>query len=365
MERSWFKYGNFDTRDYPNLLIELLPNRNIAEKSTDQVSVFGQNGVIAYPGGLKNTTRVYNIALISNEDDRINRFGTLARFIDLKLRSQDINSELTDSYLVFPDDKIPKATKWATSTKYSDIVTNKKTYYLASYVNAETITNLYNVAARVTVTFNTNPLYYSFEARSYLSSATNSLLYIYFNDDHSIRPGHDAIGYPFLFLLGDGESVVEQKYWQPADIFWFSGSKLKLHAKSMRDDNTFNIRVYYQPVYYDNYPSGEHATNGDVITIESRKENGNWQRYSQDDEITIDMQSGIITDKFGNSRLAYAQGKINDFPLPWSLTMFDNNRQPYVRYFMVSGSDNASMYNGRMVFGSTHWTFSLEVIKHE
>lgn len=369
MEKSWFKYGNFDTRDYPNLLIELLPNRNIPERNTDQVSVFGQNGIIAYPGGLKNTSRTYNIALISDEDDKINRFGTLGRFIDMQLRSQNIRSELTDSYLVFPDEKIPAATKWAASTKHSNIAYNRKVYYIASYVNSETITNLYNVAARVTVTFNTSPIYYSFEGRSYLTSAARSLLYIYFNDDASIRPSGDSISHSFLFLFGDGEGGIEQKYWQPVDNFWFKDSELKLHAKALNDRSTFDYDIYYQGIYYDNYPSGGHADTifESATRLESRLADGTWLFYNKDDEITLDLQTGEITDKFGKRSIKYrlASPHSKFFTFPMSLSSYDNQRQSFVTRAYCSGSpDNMTMYNGRMVFGLSNWAFSWEVIKH-
>lgn len=369
MEKSWFKYGNFDTRDYPNLLIELLPNRNISERNTDQVSVFGQNGVIAYPGGLKNTSRTYNIALISDEDDRINHFGTLARFIDMQLRSQNIRSELTDSYLVFPDEELPPATKWGASTKYSNIAHNRKVYYIASYINSETITNLYNIAARVTVTFNTSPIYYSFEGRSYLASATSSLLYIYFNDDRSISPSGDRVKYPFLFLFGDGEGVIEQKYWQPVNDFWFKNSELKLHAKALKDRSVFDYNIYYQGVYYANYPSGMHADTifESATRLESRLADGTRLYYNKDDEITVNLQNGEITDKFEKRCIRYKLTSPHSkfFTFPMSLSSYDNQRQPFVTRSYYSGSpDNLTMYNGRMVFGLGDCAFSLEVIKH-
>ena len=367
MEKSWFKYGNFDTRDYPNLLIELLPNRNIPEKNAGQVNVFGQNGIITYPGGLKNTSRAYSIALISKEDGDVNRFGTLARFVDLKLRSQDICSELTDSYLAFPDDKLPPARKY-NAASYSNVAYNKKIFYNASYINSETITNLYNVAARVTVTFNVSPVYYSFRLQSHGISSTSQYTYMYlhFNDDKNKKiDNYSTEDYPLLFVCGvDGGNL--ERYIQPLDVFWLRDSKLKLHAKALNDGTNFLFSPCYYGIYYTNNSSSYKAFSQSRTGIESRSADGTELLYNKNDEIAIDLQNGEIVDKFGKRCVSYKSSPYHKFfTLPMTLTDYDNKRQQFVRSpIHPSEANESTMYNARTDFIGSGCRFSLEVIKN-
>lgn len=365
MEKSWFKYGNFDTRDYPNLLIELLPNQNIPEKSADQTNVFGQNGSVIYPGGVKNTTRTYHIAMISDEDDTVNRFGSLARFIDWQLRSQEINSELTDSYLVFPDEEIPQATlggpPW-TYPKYPDMVQDKKSYYLASYLSSEAISNIYNVAARVSVSFTVSPVYWSFKLRSYPSGSTQHLMKVIFNDDGWFSVPGDTITHSFVFFVGNKDRSTNGQYYQPLDNFWERNTELRLHVKAL-DTGYFGINIYYQAIYYDNYPSEVNVAD----IPESRVNIGlvPSRSYSKDDEITIDLKTGKFSDKYGDGNLYYARPS-EYIAVPISIRSLDDGRRPFVTSAHTNSSDQATVYGGYLVFfPEPNWSFSLEVIKHE
>lgn len=362
MEKSWFKYGNFDTRDYPNLLIELLPNQNIPEKNAEQTNVFGQNGSILYPGGVKNTTRTYHIALISDEDDSINRFGSLARFIDWQLRSQIVNSELIDSYLVFPDEELPQATlegsPW-TYPKYPDMVHDKKTYYLASYLSSETISNIYNITARVSVAFTVSPIYWSFKLRSYPSSSTQHLMKVVFNDDGTFNIPGDTVAHPFVFFVGNKDRSTNGQYYQPLDNFWERNTELKLHAKALTA-GYFGMNIYYQAVYYDNYPSGININD----IGESRVNMGLPYSYNEGDEITIDLKSGKVSDKYDDSNLQYARPS-EYIGVPISIRSLDDGRRSFVTSAHTGSSDHATAYNGWLVFyPESNWSFSLEVIKH-
>ena len=213
MDKSWFKYGNFDTRDYPNLLIELLPNRNIAEKDDEFLNVPGNSFAGSYiGGGIKSTTQTYNIALVGDAGT----FGDLATFIHKKLVNEPINSVLEDSYFVFPDWTITGRSGWIGD--FFDCIYDRRSYYIASYIKAVEVSNLYGEAARVQVEFQVAQKVVSMKTYFYKSNNTaDTYNYIYFIDEIKrvarIYGGkQDAIG-------NGAVADIDMKYWGNAHLY--------------------------------------------------------------------------------------------------------------------------------------------------
>lgn len=213
MNKGWFKYGNFDTRDYPNLLIEVLPNRNIAEKDDEFLSIPGNSFAGSYIyGGTKSTTQIYNIALVGDSE----RFGDFAMFIHAKLVNEPINSILEDSYFVFPDWTITGRDRWLGD--FFDCLYDRKAYCIASYIKAVEVSNLYGEAARVQVEFQIAQKVVSMKTYFYKPDNTADRYgYIYFVDE--IKRIARVYGGNKDAIEDCSVADIDMKYWGNARLY--------------------------------------------------------------------------------------------------------------------------------------------------
>ena len=319
MNKGWFKYGNFDTRDYPNLLIEVLPNRNIAEKDDEFLSVPGNSFVGSYIcGGTKSTTQIYNIALVGDSGT----FGDLATFIHKKLVNEPINSILEDSYFVFPDWTIVGRSGWMGN--FFDCLYDRRAYCIASYIKAVDISNLYGEVARVQVEFQVAQKVVSMKTYFYKSSTTASR-YSYIDFIDEIKRVARIYGGNKDLIRNGALADIDMKYWGDARLYM----KTTVFKKV--------VRIVLKGQYYNK----NSVNKGSPLSVEIPV-----QDVKIGDTYYVDLFSGIFS-KDGVTYGTLNAATSGAAGIPFTMAELTNRRRPN-----VTENDGDSMYGGRIELSS-------------